>query len=263
MRRLIAALVCLGSSWGLADLTLVNEATSNGKTRQVTLSTKGNRAFFEIKEADGTTRNMLRDAEAKKLFLIDHAKQTVVVVTEADSKALEQKQAELRAQVAAQLARMPPEQRARMEQTMLGPATPDAKPVQYTYERKKTPARKVGAFSCQDYVIKRDGAVQGEACFMPWKDAGFTAEEFKELMVRALPTSATSQPMAMSFDAHANAPGVPVWRKMVDAAGNPTSEMTLKTLSKTAVAAERFELPKGYTEKSMAESMNQPRPPAK
>lgn len=261
--RILAALVVLASSAALADLTLVNEATTNGKTRQVTLSTKGSRAWFELKEPDGTTRTMLRDGDAKKLFLIDHPKKTVMAVTEADGKALEQKQAEFRAQIQAQLAKLPPEQRARMEQTMLGNAAPDAKPPMYSYEKKKTAARKVGGFSCQDYVIKLDAKVHGEACFMSWKDAGFTAEEFKALMVKALPTSATTQPMAVAFDPHSNAPGLPVWRKMVDEAGNTTSEMTLKSFTKTAVAAENFELPKGYTEKAMADVMNQRPPPAK
>lgn len=259
MRRLLSALVLFAASAAFADLTLVNEAMTNGETRTVTLSAKGNRAFFELKDPDGTTRQMLRDSEQKKLYLINHEKKTVLVVTETDSKALEEKQAEFRAQMQAQLARLPPEKRARMEATMLGSS--DGKAPVYTYEKKKSAARKVGTFTCQDYLIKRDGKAHGEACLMGWKDAGLSADEFKALMVKALPSAGSSQPMTSSFDAHAGAPGFPVWRKMVDEAGKTTSETTLKSFSKTALAAEKFELPKGYAEKSMAEMMRPP-PPA-
>lgn len=258
MRSVLTAVLCF-SSVALADLTLVNEAVSGGKTRLVTLSAKGGKAFFEIKEGDGPTRTMLRDADAKKLFIIDHQKKVAMVITEQDSKAQEEKQAALRAQLQAQLAKMPPEQRARMESSMLGQL--DSKPAVFTYEKKKTPARKISGFSCQDYSIKRDGQPGGEGCFATWKDIGVPADEFKAIMVKAMPTT-PGGPMAQAFDAADSAPGFPVWRSHVNAAGEVTTETTLKSISKTAVAAENFEVPKGYTEKTMGEAMKPPPPPA-
>lgn len=261
MHRLLTALVLCLSTAALADLTMVSETTAMGKTRNVTLSAKGGKAYFEMKEGDGgPTITMLRDADAKKMFLIDHPKKVVMVMTEEDSKALEAKQAEFRAQMKAQLEKLPPEKRARFEATMLGGVTADGKAPVFTYEKKKTPARKVSGFTCQDYTINRDGKPHGEGCFMTWKEAGFSADEFKAIMVRAMPNSMNAGPMGAAFDAAANAPGFPAYRKVIDDAGNVTSETTVKSISKTAVAASNFELPKDYEQKSMAGAM--PRGPA-
>src|ERR1035437_9294130 len=102
MRRLSIAVVLFLSTAALADLTMVSEAVSGGKTRTTTLSAKGSKAYFEMKEAEGPTRVMLRDGEAKKLYLVDPAKKTVVVITEQDSKDTEARQAAFRAQMQAQ-----------------------------------------------------------------------------------------------------------------------------------------------------------------
>lgn len=250
--RLLTAGVLLLSTVALADLTLVNEAIAGGKKRLVTLSAKGSKAYFEMKEADGPTRNMLRDGEAKKLFIIDHPKKMVLVITEQDSKQVAEKQEALKAELLAQLAKMPPEQRARMESNMLAQA--EGKLPVYTYEKKKLPARKVSGFSCEDYAIKRDGQPAGEGCFATWKDMGISAAEFKSTMLKAMPSQPGS-PMGQGFDVADSAPGFPVWRSHANPEGVVTAETTLKSISRTAVAAENFELPKGYTEKSMAEAM--------
>lgn len=260
MRRPLLAAVVLSSTLALADLTLVNEVLAGGKLRTVTLSTKGSKVAFELKEADGPTRNMLRDADAKKLFIIDHAKKVVLVITEQDSKQVEEKQAAFRAQLQAQLAKLPPEQRARVEQTML--AQVDPKQVAYTYEKKKTPSRKVSTYTCQDYLIKRDGQPAGEGCFAPWKDVGITSEEFKNVMVKVMP-STPGGPMMQGMEAADAAPGFPVWRSHMNAQGEVTTQTTLKSLKKTALPAANFELPKGYAEKTMAQGMAPPAPPVK
>jgi len=178
------------------------------------------------------------------------------VIPEQDSKQVEEKQAEFKAQLQAQLSRMTPEQRARMEPGMLAQA--DGKPPAYTYEKKKTPARKISGFACQDYGLKRDGQAAGEACFATWKDMGISAEEFKATMLKAMPNTPGS-PMSQGFEAAENAPGFPVWRTHVNGAGVVTAETTVKSLSRTALAAENFELPRGYTERSMADSTRPPK----
>lgn len=260
MRLIVVSALCLSTA-ALADLTLVNEAVTGGKTRTVTLSAKGSKAYFEMKEADGPSRTMVRDGDAKKLYVIDHVKKVVLVVTEEDSKQVEEKQAALRAQMQAQLAKMPAEQRARMEATMLPPT--DAKPPVFSYEKKKTPARKIAGYSCQDYAIKRDGQLSGEGCFTSWKDLGLTAEEFKTTMLKAMPNMAGNPMGQAAFEATESAPGYPVWRTHFNAEGQVTTQTTLKSIAKSAVAAENFELPKDYAVKSMAEAMGPPPRPAK
>ena len=256
IRSLIAALVCIASTALAGDLTLVNEVLAGGKKREVTLSVKGTNAVFELKEADGPTRTMIRDMAAKKLFVVDHQRKLVMVITEEDSKATEARQAQFREQLKAQLEKMPPEQRARVEQNMLG-AQGDAKPPVYSYEKKKTPARKIGNYSCQDYTITRDGKPGGEGCFASWKDIGITADDFKKVMTDVMPKGGPGGgPLQHGLDEAVNAPGFPVWRQHMNAEGVVTTETTLKSLSKTAVAAEKFEVPKDYPQKSMQDALN-------
>ncbi|MFT3711473.1 MAG: hypothetical protein QM817_27885 [Archangium sp.] len=261
--RALVAFALLASSLAFADFTLVNESMSNGKNRTVTLSVKANKAWFQLVDDSGQTRTMLRDADQKKMWLINDEKKIVVLVTEEDSKALEARQEKFRAQMKAQLEKMKPEQRARMEQTMLGGGEPDPnKSANFTYEKKGTPSRKVANFPCDEYTIKRDGQPHGEGCFAAWKSVGMTAEEFKNSMLKAMPASAASGPMLQAFEAHANAPGLPVERAIFDAEGKVISRTSLKSLVKTALGPEKFELPKGYTEKKMGEANAPPAGPA-
>lgn len=258
---------------GAGELTLINEATGNGKTRLVTLSLRGSKAYFEMAEEGAPPRIMLRDADQKKMWLVDNDKKLLIVITEEDSKALEARQAQFRAQMKAQLEKLPPEQRARMEATMLGgqgPSDPAKQPA-FTYEKKKSPSRKVAGFSCDDYTVKRDGQLHGEGCYTAWKSVGMTADEFKNTMLKAMPSSAAAGPMVQAFEAHNSAPGLPVERIVYDANGVVLHRTTLKSFTKTALPADKFELPKGYTEKTMAEGMGagprpglgSPPPPAK
>lgn len=262
MRTVIAAsLISASLSFAAAppqELTLINESTSGGKNRVVTLSLKGSKAYFEMAEEGAPPRVMLRDMDQKKMWLVNDEKKLLIVVTEDDSKALEARQEQFRAQMKAQLEKMPPEQRARMEATMLGGQTDPSKPSNFTYEKKKTPARKIAGFACEDYTVKRDGQLHGEGCYATWKTVGITAEEFKNVMLKSMPSSAAAGPMMQAFEAHNAAPGLPIERVVFDAKGNVTHSTTLKSFTKTALPAAKFELPKGYTEKPMAEGMMRP-----
>lgn len=275
MRRLLTALVVTTSSLALADLTMVSEVVASGKTRVITLSAKGKRGYFEMKDGDSPARVMLRDGEAKKLFLVDHEKKVVVVMTEEDSKEQEARQAAFKAQLEAQVSKLPPEQRERVQQGMLAQiAPPKEKVVPFTYEKKGGPARKISGFTCEDYLVKREGAVRAEACFATWKSVGLTAQEFQKTVAEATPKpvfGGMATQASQDAEAEAAAPGFPVWRKLLDAQGVVTAEMTVRSVSKEALAADKFEVPKGYEQRSMADQMKaaqpqptpRPLPPAK
>ncbi|MGV3623545.1 MAG: DUF4412 domain-containing protein [Archangium sp.] len=262
MRKLLVAFVFCLASAAWADMTMVSEVTSSGRpSRTVTLSVKGPLALFEFNDG-AATRTMLRDGGAKKMYAINHEKKELVVITEEDGRELEARQEAFRAQLKAQLEKLPPEQRARMEATMLGPQTTGtAKAPSFTYEKKKTAVRKVNGFSCQDYVVKREGVEDGEGCFATWKDIGMTAEDFKKTMEGAMPNSSSQNMMTQVFDAQAAAPGFPVWRQRLDRDGNKT-ESVVKSFTKTSLAAEKFVLPKGYAQKSMGDALKAPPAPA-
>lgn len=263
MRRLALATLVVASASVRADLTIVTTAVSKGKASEVSIWLKGANAAFEFKPAEGEPRSMLRDGANKRFYVIDHAKKEYLVVTERDAQQQEAMQAQMRAQMEAQLARMPPEQRARIEASMNAALDPTPRQVAFTYEKKKTPSRKVAGYACQDYVVRKNGELQGEGCFAAWKDLDLKAEEFKELMKQALPPSAMG-PLPAMVETNDDPPGFPVHRVNFDAQGQVTTETMLKSVSKASVAASRFELPKGYAEKAMPDMTGRPpRAPAK
>jgi hypothetical protein len=258
MRTLLTALVVVLATPALADLTVVTEVTSAGKKRVVTVSLKGQRSFMSLEEDGKSPPTIVRDGAAKQMFIIDHKNKTVVKAVEPNDEELKLRQEQFKQQMAAQLARLPPEQRKKMEERLF-PA-PNAPVTPLTYEKKKTPARKVNGFSCEDYVIKREGQVAGEGCFAPFKDFKFTAAEYQDAFKAALPKAAMPG-QQQNFEADQLAPGIAVLRTLVDAQGNVTSETTLKSLTKTALAADKFEVPKDYTVKSAPDLMPPTAPP--
>lgn len=260
MHRLAAACLALAAFPAFADLTMVSTAVSAGTSREVTLSVRGAKAFFELRQDGAEPRTMLRDGDAKKMYIVNHQRKQLVVVTEQDSEQLKAQQEQFKAQLQAQLSKLPPEQRARLEASMLPPgAMPPAKASTWAYEKKKGAARKVAGFSCQDYVVKRDGQLNGEACYAQWKDAGFSAAEFKATLERAMPRMA-GEPSTWDMEGQESAPGFPVHRTFVDEQGKVKTETTLKSLTKTALGAEKFELPKDYELKEMGAAMPGARP---
>lgn len=259
MRTLLTALVVVFATPALADLTVVTEVSTAGKKRVVTVSLKGQRSFMSLEEEGKSPPVIVRDGAAKQMFIIDHKNKTVVKAAEPNEEELKLRQEQFKQQMAAQLARLPPEQRKKMEERMFPAAPGTSAPL--TYEKKKTPARKVNGFSCEDYVIKREGQVHGEGCFAPFKDFKFTAAEYQDAFKAALPKTAMPG-QQHGFDTDQLAPGIAVVRTLVDSSGNVTSETTLKSLSKTALSADKFEVPKDYTVKSAADMMPQPVPAA-
>jgi hypothetical protein len=254
MRPLITALVLTAATAAFADITLVNEVTTGGKKRLVTLSVRGQKTFMSLEEEGKTPPTMLRDGTTRTMFIIDHAAKTVMKTVEPNEEELKQRQELFKKQMEQQLARMPPEQRKKLEERMFPTEGQGAADV--TYEKEKSPPRKVNGFTCEDYVIKREGQVAGGGCFAAWKEFGLTAQEYQTLFKTALPKGAFGGPGSNLAGEHL-APGVAVYRKSVDPSGQVTSETTLKSLSKKALPAEKFEVPKDYTAKALP-----PMPPA-
>lgn len=248
--RLLILVSLLSAGAALADLSSTSETVLPGKPVQVSsLSVKGNKALFEVQEG-ATKRLMLRDAAQKTLFVINHDQKELVVMPDPKPKGDGPNNARFRAELAEQLAKLPPEKRARMEQTMLTEQPAGVKRPVTTWEKKATAPRTVSGFTCSDYVIKRDGVETGEGCFAAWKDMGVQVKDYIAAMRVALPAEAQGEVEEISA-----APGLVVWRVRT-LPGGSQSEMTLKTLSTAALPAAKFELPKGYAQRTLSEVLS-------
>ncbi|MEW6429881.1 MAG: hypothetical protein AB1730_00110 [Myxococcota bacterium] len=257
MIRLCLLCALLAASSAFADVTLTFDAVANGKPYVMTMRLKGKRMMMSmVRKDEGRDTAVLRDGEGKRTLIIDHSKKTISELSDASAAAMKDQASQAQAAMAASLASLPPEKRAQMEAMMAklpahaGAAGAPPPKKAYTFEKKGT-SRKVNGKACEDYVVKADGVADGEGCFIAWKDAPITRESLRSQLLAAsegLPVDA--QALDDSFMAE-TAPGLPAWRKRVDASGAVVSETTLKDLSTAAIPDAVFEAPKGYTSRSL------------
>lgn len=259
MIRLSLLCAVLAASSAFADVTFTFDAVTNGKPHVMTMRLKGKRMLMSmVRKDEGKDTAVLRDGEGKRTLIIDHSKKTITELSDASAAAMKDQASAAQAAMAARMANLPPEKRAQMEAMMAkmpahaGAAAAGAPPPKkaYTFEKKGT-SRKVNGKACEDYLVKADGVIDGEGCFIAWKDAPITRESLRSQMLAAsegLPVDA--QTLDATFTAE-TAPGLPAWRKRVDASGAVLSETTLKDLSTAAIPDSAFAAPKDYTTRSL------------
>lgn len=252
MIRTCFAVVALLAPSALADVSFTFEGTTLGKAHTTTMQFKGKRALITmVGKDDGRNSAVLRDGEGKRTLVFDHAGKAYVELSDAKAAEMKARAAASQEGLSAKVAGLPPDKRAQLEAMMpKAPGAAPAAPKKFTFE-KKGKSRKVAGYSCDDYVVKLNDAVDGEGCFIAWKDAGITREQLREQLLAAmegLPGAGDSFDTAMTAEA---GPGVPAWRKRVGPDGAVLSESTLKKLSTDSLAASVFEVPKGYTARTV------------
>jgi hypothetical protein len=258
MHRTALLTAALAASTALADVTLTFEGTTYGAARTTTLQMKGKRLLLSSKgKDDGHDIAVLHDGDHKRTLSIDHSKKAYVEFSDEAVAAMKAQDAQMQAAMAAQMARLPSEKRAQLEAMMAkmpghaAPAGSSAAPPKkaYTFEKKGT-SRKVNGKTCEDYVVKADGVVDGEGCFIAWKDVGVSRDELRKQFLTALEGFPGFDEWQAAGDAAiiAGAPlGLLAWRKHVDAMGNVQTDYTLKSLSTAPIPDATFEVPGGYT----------------
>jgi hypothetical protein len=186
--------------------------------------------------------------------------------TEIDRATVARTSAELeraRAHMKAQLEKLPPEQRAALEKMAvaqgigdrLAPTAPRPAPrVQPTGKSDTVAGR-----ACREFEVLRGDEKTTEVCVADWATTGITKADvevfrklraFQEAMVGGAPGASVG---AADFLALESLDGFPV-RARSFKAGAPQTEWRLVTLEKKAVAPSLFEVPAGYTEKTIAPS---------
>jgi len=251
MLRTAAVIACLIAAPALADLSLTMDSVISGRPGVTTLQFKGKKLLITMTRAEGEAKKnhvMLRDGDGKRLVILDTQAKTYTEVSDQQVADMKTKAAQMQAGLADKLAGLPPEQRAKLEAMMAKANQPPAAATASKYEfQKKGTSRKVLGKTCEEYLIKVDGVAEGEGCFISWKDAGVSRESVAEQLKAA--TDGLTQGSG-SIDATftvESSPGLPGWRKRVDASGAVLSETTLTKLSTDSIAASVFEVPKDYT----------------
>lgn len=207
---------------------------------------------------DGEGRGSLIKGDT--MYIIDDQDKSYVVFDKATMQQFATKLNAEMAKLKEQLAKLPPEQRAQMEQMMGGAGgmlSGDGE--QWTVDVADTgKSDKVEGRTCKLWDVRRKGELDEQICVVPYSalpgkenfQAVFSnfAKVFEE-MAKSVPM--LSGMMANEFAAQVKTNGYPVRRRGYES-GKLSDEVTLvKVWREEAVPASMFEIPAGYKQKQM------------
>lgn len=189
-------------------------------------------------------------------YIIDDKDKTYVMFDKATMEQLAKKIGGAMEKMKAQLAQMPPEQRAQMEQMMPGMAGGDRK---WTVEVIDTgKSDKVDGRACRVWDVKREDKLDDQICVVPYSalpgkenfQAMFAnfAKVFEE-MAKSVPMM--SGMMTSEFSAQAKVNGYPVRTRGYENGKLGDDERLLKVWREETIPAATFEIPAGYKQKQM------------
>jgi hypothetical protein len=176
---LVAALSAAAPSLYAAEgILLVEKNTSGGTTTTNQIQIEKNRMRAEVSNATGGNQTMIFDGVKQVLWIVNNEKKTYSEITKEDVDRLSSQMSGAMQQMQAQLANLPPEQRARVEAMMKGRGgMPGGAPAPKT-EYKKVGTDKVNAWTCDKYEGTLNGQKNSELCTVEPQALGFTAGDF-------------------------------------------------------------------------------------
>jgi urocanate hydratase len=190
------------------------------------------------------------------MYIIDDAEKSYVAFDKATMEQLAKKLGAAMEQMKEQLAKLPPEQRAQMEQMMPGMAGGEKKWLVEAFDTGKSD--KVDGRACRVWDIKRNGELDDQICVVPYSSlpgkenfqavfANF-AKVFEE-MAKSVPMLAGM--MTNEFSAQAKVNGFPVRSRGYENGKLGDDEHLMKVWREEAMPASMFEIPAGYKRKQM------------
>jgi hypothetical protein len=244
-----------------------HEISTNKTTVAQKMYVQGNAGRFIDVPAPGeegsATATIIKDGT---LYAIDDTDKTYMQLDKASMEQLAKKMNEGLERVKEQLAKMPPDQRAQMEQ-MLGKQIPgfaggDQK---WTVEAVDTgKSDKVDGRTCRLWDVKRNGELDEQLCVVPFSALpgkenfqqvfGNFARVFEE-MAKAVPM--LSGLMSNEFSAQQKINGFPVRSRDYENGKLSDLERVMKVWREENVPASMFTVPAGYKRKSMEEMAGQ------
>lgn len=251
-RSLLALLLLAGATPARAGVVIVakqqggkSESTIYLEGKKVRIDEPGRRSGGDSPFGGPIT---IFDGDTHRLFALDDKARTYRVVTEADGQALG-------AKLRADLAKLPPEQRQRIEAMLKQRMEAPPPKHQVTFAALGS-HQTVAGYGCDGYRKLRDGKPVDEGCFIPWSARAVTKDDLAGL----LEFSRFGQALAANaFGARAN-PGAasPIYEDIVAAPGFPAvldsvaggshrNQHRLVSIERTRIPSDRFAVPSGYT----------------
>jgi len=235
-----------------AELVDHNLTTDTTQPKQKIYVQSGNGRF-----ADAGGHATLIKGET--LYMIDDTDKSYVVFDKATMEQLAKKLNEAMAKMQEQMAKLPPEQRAQMEQRMGGVMGPPGGQQRTVDVADTGKTDKVDGRNCKLWNVTRNGVLDEQICVVPFSalpgkedfQAVFTkfARAFEE-MAKAVPM--LSGMMAGEFTAQVKTNGYPVRRRAYENGQLVDEETLVKVWREETIPASMFEIPADYKVKQMS-----------
>jgi hypothetical protein len=226
----------------------VERAVGNSPARQtVTIYLDAGKLRVEGENPGAGKYLLIFDNARQVLWMADLARGSYMEITKAQVEAMGGQMQQMMQQMQAQLAQIPPEQRAMVEQMMrqqMGNVGGNAPPP--VTVREKNRGETVGSFTCTRYEVLTGGQVTEEVCAaapsqLKLDDSAFETfkalAEFFEPLARMAPRGGWSAPKALD-----QIDGFPVQTVLYEGQ-RPASEWVILKAEEQAVDAALFTLP--------------------
>jgi hypothetical protein len=262
----VLALVC-STAW--AGVVIEMEVKSPGSSDEAgtdKIYAQGQMARMDPHSTVGSG-NMSVVFRDDTLWVVDHDKKTCQKI---DKEGMEQLSAELGGamkQMEAELAKLPPEQRAMMEKMMKGKMPAGMGQEAPPRRIEAGAAEQVGEYSCTVQTLFAGDEKVWEVCAADETAAGAVAEameaframsRFTEELRDILQQGPLSEMMETPFQDVNELGGFPV-RSRTFANGQVASETTLRSVTRQDLGEDVFSIPKGYKVKDLADEMKRGR----
>jgi hypothetical protein len=264
---------CLVGAQALAGVVITMESGPTGdKTRTHTMSLESDRLRIA-----GGHDDMIYRADLSKVWILNSGDRTYREMTPETMQHMRAQMEGAMQQMQQQLQSMPPEQRKQVEAMMakrgMGgmPGAASGQLPQVTYE-KAGGSKTVGKWSCTPYKVSINGEDRTQMCIARLSDLGLNRDDFKAFSqfgtfmqsMMAAPGAEKHGPAgAFDFDGMSKAigyDGFPVETAHLSADGKVEAENTIKSIDRTSIPADSFEVPAGYTKQDMSMGRMLPAP---
>ena len=255
------ALYCVLLLWsGIASAGVVMEMTDRDLT-DATAKPGAQKLYFDnglfrvdsIEEGRLDTTVIFKN---RTMYAVDHGEQQYTAMDQAAMDRAAGQFAQMRKEMEAQVAGMPPEQRAMVEKMLSEQGLSGGQPAKKRTRTVKDTGRadRVAGHACRVWEIAVDGVKEQELCVappgsLPAGDALMKAMRDLAEMSRGFfeKVGVDEDVMAEAWADLEQVKGIPILTREFEA-GKPVSESRLSTLREQALGAGMFDVPKGFRE---------------
>jgi hypothetical protein len=227
-----------------------NIATGSTEPKQKMYVQNGSGRFVD---PDGHTSLIKNDT----MYIIDDSDKSYILFDKATMQAVAQKLSAAMEKMKEQMAKLPPEQRAQMEQAMGGAMGMQGKP--RTVDVAATgKADNVNGRACKVWDVTRDGQLDEQLCVTPYaalpgkenfQQMFATFSKMFEEMAKSVPM--LSGMMANEFSAMSKVGGFPMRSRAYENGKLGGAETLVKEWREEAMPDAMFEIPNGYKQKQL------------